>query len=380
MYLAVFAVRGDSYQLWKFAAMTALPLTFLQPALLVLCLARLTRLGGVPLVALGTGILAGVPLCAWALAPVPGEGGSPSLPWHSFPVIAEVAGLQGAEGAPERDGRDGRVPERVVFDFMSASINMAALLISEGGAAREVLAVKGGYFIPSNDYIFLLFSEGTSFYTDRDYQGPYGADFASPSGGFRIRRWDLGDLGRDGVVAWEGVSRSDGALVSPEASLAVSPPAWLAGRDIVLEVTVPVQDGLGDPRCHAVVANVSWTAGKDMLLDVRDIRIPVPGVAFAEGPALVRLAFPGYAMKDPGGPEAARNVRSLGNGPAPGGPMCGYAFERAEIRAADGEGLTGSSHRDGGAGGLEAAGGGDAAGEGEASRDSGAAGGSGAAG
>jgi hypothetical protein len=226
----------------------------------------------------------------------------------------------------------------VVFDLASASRNMAALLLAEGAPARRLLAVKGAYFVPDQEGFLRLAARGAALYTDRDYPGPYGADFAPPPPAFGLARWGAEDLAREGAMTWSGVYRYTGDLTRPEAVLAVFPPAALAGRDVSLVVRVRQAAGAGDPRCRRVLAAVAGSGGAPLELDVGDIRIPVPAGAFSGGAASAALLFPGFAERGPGDPAAVA---------APGGPpaplfgtdpaklLCDYVMERAEILPAD---------------------------------------------
>ncbi|MDR1082131.1 MAG: hypothetical protein LBQ79_14540 [Deltaproteobacteria bacterium] len=366
-YLAVFAAFGDSYQLWKFAAMTALPLSFVPPLLAFLCVGRLFRC---PLRAFSVSLaaFAALALALLAAAPRPGEGGRPERLWSVLPLIYEMHRAQ-AEAPGIR---------RAVFDLSTPSMNMAALTMSERAPERELMAVKGAYFIPDNFGYLDLIGEGTAFFTGRDVSGPYGTDFSRPAGAFRIRRWDPEDFAERGAVEWSGLYPPSGDITRPDVSATVMPPASLRGRDMVLEIRLWQTRGRSDPRCGRVVALVDrpegsegpedteggeggepaagTPAGQVLELDVKAVSVPLPAAAFSGGRAVARLGFPGYrerapwepaAEPDPGSgvrPTVMAQGRVLGTDPA--NLMCDYVVEKAFLKAAP----DGGGGRDGGGG------------------------------
>jgi hypothetical protein len=347
VYLCVWRFRGDSYQLWKFAGMTALPLSFLPPVLLFALLRRLAGRPARATLALGIAASALLVSAAWLAAPPRGEKGQ--VAWLP-PFLAEVSRVR----------QEGEGLERAVFELATDTRNMAALSLSEEGPWREVLAVDGAYFIPSHRRYFPLIGEGTAFYTDRDYAGLFGLDMGLPPAPYRLRRWDPADFRRAGAAAWSGVFRPTGDLTRQEAAVEIAAPEALRGRDAVLEARVRIAAGSGDPRCRTVLAAAGPGGAQPPVpapeawleMDIAELRVPVPREAFAGGTALARFLFPGFAVRGPGDDprvrrEAGHNAIWVRNSPVgvdPDDLLCDYVFEKVELRP------SGSGGEDGGAG------------------------------
>jgi hypothetical protein len=326
-YLAVYIAKGDSYQLWKAAGMTALPLSFAFPALMFswikfLLNTSLKRASLAIMVTIAM-YLAGV---IWVAGPMPGHSGRPLRPWPMLPLISEVY----------RAHQEGQGQERAVFDLASASRNMAALALSSGAPERELKALKGAYFIPDNEDYLPLVGPGTVFYTDHDCRGAYGSCFTPPSAAFRLYRWDTADFVEKGAMSWTGVYRFTGDLVAPEASVTVVPPLALRGRDAELEVTVNMPVGAGDPSCRMVIAVADGIAGPPLETDVSDIVIPLPAEAFKGGAARVRMLFQGFVARGPedGSFEDYQFWKKYSPGTLSEMLLCDYAIQNAVIRAA----------------------------------------------
>jgi hypothetical protein len=339
-YLGAYSAKGDSYQLWKLAAMTALPLSFL-PAALACHAAK--RAAGSPAAALALPLaLLAAALFARAVARAPGEEGG--WPRPLSPLISEVS----------RINREGAGGAAAVFDLSAPEGNMAALELSAPSAARELLAVKGAYFIPDHEDYLGLVHGGAAFYTDRDFgEGPYGSSFRPARGPFRLFRWDPERFLERGALSWKGFYRFTGDLLRPEASVSVMPPARLAGADAELSVTLDIRKGAGDPRCRRVIAAVHGPGGEAASgpseLDAPRLEVRIPAAAFRDGPATVRLAFPGFALASP---EEISARRGAADGPRPPAPLfgtdpedllCDYAVLDAGLRAWEGGAAEGAA-------------------------------------
>jgi hypothetical protein len=334
VYLAVYVLKGDSYQLWKFAGMTALPLSFLPPTLLFVCLARLA--GRRPALLLASGIAAWASLVLAAQLAVPAAGGPREALWKTrppslLPLAGEVA----------RVGREAARLDTLVFDLSYPPMNLAAIMLSGNTGAKRLLTVEGRYFIPDHADFFPLIREGTAFYTDRGRVGPYGASFARPGAAFRIERWDPEDFRREGAVAWLGADRFSGGLLRPESIVLALPPAKLKGRDAILAVRLRAgpEAGAAPPRCLMVQAAVLPSEEEPPEADLRDLKVRLPAGSFAGGPAAVLLLFPEAARKGSVERTVVRGAGlpdgRAGGGDAAGAP-CDYVFEKAEILPADG--------------------------------------------
>ncbi|MDR1036012.1 MAG: hypothetical protein LBT40_05430 [Deltaproteobacteria bacterium] len=393
-YLGVYVARYNSYQLWKFAAMTALPLSFVVPAMAFMCIGIAVRSRGRAL-ALSVAASAIAVIVMALAAPRPGEGERPSRPWSLLPMISEVHRVHGETG----DVR------RAVFDLEDAARTMAAMALSEGATVRELMAVKGAYFIPDNEVFFSLIDRDTAFYTDRDFDGPYGSDFIPLSGAFRLHRWDFRDFLEKGALVWRGFYHFTGDLTRPEAMVAVMPPVALRGRDLELEIRLGQPRGSSDPRCRRAVVLVEVAEGEEttgagdgavkrnsggtedvldsggagdaggdgeagtpggamgaeepvasnpLELDVKSLVIPLPVVAFSSGPAVARLGFPGFREMAPGerGTDAslpyagASRYRGDFMGTDPMSLLCDYVMEKAYLRVANASPTAGGQARD----------------------------------
>ncbi|MDR2613068.1 MAG: hypothetical protein LBG06_09700 [Deltaproteobacteria bacterium] len=243
-YLAAFALNGDVYQYWKFASMTALPVSFLPATLLVLALRESCRRRPClfpPAFSLAAACLAAHLLLRWGpQGPRHSADGMESL----LPLAATVEHVLAAdEGIPLK-----------VFDFLSGDRNYAAatvFLYVGGGRARFV---NGLYSSRSRPDYLQAAEAGAPIYSDREYPGLFKGDGGIAPHPFAVYRHTMDDLRRTGAVAFLDVASYTRSPRRRISRIKILPPGDLAGRDLTVRITFA--EGLAglDPSCRGVTA------------------------------------------------------------------------------------------------------------------------------
>jgi hypothetical protein len=242
-YLALFAWKGDVYQFWKFASMTALPISFLPAALLILAIREGCRGRPRPF-ALALALAAAAVALPQLLYSNPRGARRAIDDMKSLVPVVDVVGQ-----VLEAD----RGEVRAVFDFSTPERNFTAAILARYGGVHRVGFVNGIYMLPSFPN-YLKFAEmGAPIYTDSEYPGLFKGAPGVIRPEFTVFRHDMGDLRRSGAVAFIGFDDVRDPIMRV-VRLRILPPQSFAGRDSA--VRIAFAEGLAglDLSCRGVTA------------------------------------------------------------------------------------------------------------------------------
>jgi hypothetical protein len=312
-YLASFASMGDDYRVWKFASMTALPLSFMPAAMLVRA-ARASRL-------------------SWAVfAAAAGAAAFPVLAYRSpegkranVQDVKSLLPLAETVAAALDYDRDA---ELVVFDFSSVERTFAAMAVSQYSGVRRVRFVAAPYFGEALPDYLAFAAAGAPVYSDRTYPALFDGGAAVTPGDFTVYRYGRDVLGRTGAVSFYGVKGFTRMPNRRGVKLRILVPEELRGLGLAVRISFDKgMDGLW-PSCVGPTAREE-RHGRDRAVGREGgeflIRVPPEGQ---------RDGFIGLYLEFPDLPAVPSYEHAVQSAYAPSD--CRYSFAAVEL-SPDGE-------------------------------------------
>ncbi|MDR1314335.1 MAG: hypothetical protein LBQ12_11740 [Deltaproteobacteria bacterium] len=351
VYLAAFARFGDEYRIWKFASLTALPVSFVPVALLTSALLAAFRgraRRALYALALAAAVVA-VPHMAY------------KNPLGKRAAVEDMRSLLPLAEVVEEVLAYDRDKEMVLFDFASMERGFAAMAISQYSGIDRVGFVSGNYFGGSvSDY--LKFAErGAPVYSDRAYPGLFKGAAALTPPEFTVFRYDMDVLRRDGAAAFSGLEDFSRKPNRRILRLKLLPPSALLGEDLLVRISFAEGFGGTDGSCGKLTAREANSPPGDALVrDGSEFLIRAPSAwqrsgyveLLIEFPSLPTVPLPEGSAWDPRVPQVCRysidsveifrDAARTGGGLAPEGESAGSGYEAGAAEVA-GEGEGGES-------------------------------------
>ncbi|MDR3153967.1 MAG: hypothetical protein LBW85_06785 [Deltaproteobacteria bacterium] len=252
-YLIAFAWKGDVYQIWKFVTMSALPLSCVPAALLVL--AVYGAAGGN-----GKTFAAGLSLAAALIALPNLMYYNPRGPRASFnDVRSLVPMITVMREVLDMDRR----ADLIIVDFAARERSFSAAVIAQYSQIKRMAFVNGVYLLPSMPLYLNQIQEGAVLYSDRLYPGLYMGSLELPSPLFTVYRYFPEDIRRMGAVSMDGLepyNRSAGRRI---VRLRVLVPQALRGRDLEARITFPKSLAGLEPSCGTATVREGLATPED---------------------------------------------------------------------------------------------------------------------
>jgi hypothetical protein len=249
VYLGYYAVKGDSYLVWKYAGYSLLPLSFVTSSLFFASIYRLIKGNKIlyPTVCCIIGIILLIPQILAINSPFYGSLGKNTSGKSLSPLIYLLTEVYKID----------KSKSKVIFDLWFGEMNTAAALISIN-SNKQIYLLQGMYFFPRNLNYFPLLDVDTVIYTDKQFNGLYNS-YLKPPREFVLYRYEYSDLDKSGAVAYLGLRHY--ALYAEDSivELKILLPRDIRGNDINLTVEVPFTAVSGNEHCQKI--KVSYPDG-----------------------------------------------------------------------------------------------------------------------
>ncbi|MDR3153971.1 MAG: hypothetical protein LBW85_06805, partial [Deltaproteobacteria bacterium] len=267
VYLASFAWKGDVYQIWKFVTMTALPLSCVPAALLIL--AVYGAAGGK-----GKLFPAALALAAAIVAVPHLMYLNPRGPRASFnnarslvPIISVMRELLDMD----------RGADLFIVDFAREERNIAAAAVAQYAQIKQMAFVNGVYFLPTMMLYPKYLKEGTVLYSDRLYPGLYMGSLELPAASFTVYRYFPDDVRSSGAVAMFGLEPYNRRAARRIVRLRVFVPQSLRGRDLEARITFQKGQAGLNPYCGTATVREGLASPEDSVpFRGEEARIRIP--------------------------------------------------------------------------------------------------------
>ncbi|MDR3153968.1 MAG: hypothetical protein LBW85_06790 [Deltaproteobacteria bacterium] len=317
-YLTAFAWKGDVYQIWKFVTMTALPLSCVPAALLILAIYGAA--GGKV-----KQFSAGLALAAALVALPHFMYANPRGPRASFkdvrslvPIIAVMQEVLDMD----------RGADLIIIDFAEPERNFAAAAIAQYGQVKRIALINGAYLLPSMPLYLKRLKEGSVLYSDRLYPGLYMGSMESHSPRFTVYRYFPEDIRNMGAVSMYKLEPYNRRAASRIVRLRVLVPQALRGRDLEARITFQKSQAGLAPSCGTATVREGLASPEDSVpFREAEARISVPEEWQRSGYFNLVVEFPSLrAVPLEGGLAWAYDD------PTP----CRYKFDKVELSEAQG--------------------------------------------
>jgi hypothetical protein len=285
LYLISFNIFGDTYQVFKFAGYSVLPISFIPIVLVFLSLRfilnqkksifNITSIISIVLIFL-------VPIIQIT------RPYYPEIRHNKFfsplPLIYELSNKL----------TDDKDKSRIIFDFTNEGKNLTAAILTENFNGK-IDFLQGVYFLPSLSDFLSAFDENAVIYTDKLYTDLYGGDAVIDNERFFLNRYDYSDLLRIGAVSYDGIYPFTHDVTKDTVKLKILVPFSLRSNSIELNISFSLISG-NDQLCNRSIAKISDNNDEYQNFDIKSIKLNVAENLAAEGILEAEVHFPGFVF------------------------------------------------------------------------------------
>ncbi|MDR2406331.1 MAG: hypothetical protein LBE27_08190, partial [Deltaproteobacteria bacterium] len=240
VYILYFFIKGQMYLVWKYAAYSILPLSFVASALLFSTLYRFVR-GNQCLFAIISSIVVGIMIFFPILAiksPFYGKIGINTHLKSLTPLIIMLSEIN----------KLNQDKSTIIIDYVTGPKTMAAAIITFP-TNKKIYLPHGMYFFKRNNDYFKVFDENTVLYSDKEYVGIYNSYYTLVKDE-KMFTYDLDELNKIGAVAYVGVKEYSSYAWKNQIKVKVLVPLHMRGKNIKLKIDVQVDNADEFPNCQ----------------------------------------------------------------------------------------------------------------------------------
>jgi hypothetical protein len=284
IYLIVYGIIGDKYQVWKFAAYSILPLSFLPICIFFLCISNIFKAKKyIFIVVIVVSII--LILTPAFMSKLSFYNKTKEDPYYQSPLPLFYQIINSNEVVKNH--------EKIVFDFYTPIENQIALIASETWD-KQIYFNKPLLVLPLYPNIFTIFDEKTIFLTKMNFQGIYGGSFDQNLQSIGIIAFDYGSILEKGIVEYTNIDSYTGVINNRDVVLKILIPLKFENLNVKLKIDFS-KEYLMDQNCYDIYAYVQDQDEINVqTLDIESFELPILSDVVQQKVVTVIITFPQF--------------------------------------------------------------------------------------